>query len=165
MSDSNRDKLLSMMKSRIKNEKGQGKPSHKPISRQRHVEKDAPSLPEGSVVIGLESERAGKQLASLLIPLKLKATVAVNGNDAWEIIKRGVPDCIVVDEGLTFISGIALCEKVRMLPDGLDVPVLLIVNSEDKATKVQAIDSGATSLILKPFAMAELAKKIRLQIK
>lgn len=164
MSDSNRDKLLSMMKSRIENGKGQSKPSRKPTSIQRQSEKDVPSASEGTVVIGLESERAGKQLASVLLPFKLKATVAVNGNDAWEIIKRSVPDCIVVDAKLAFVSGITVCEKIRMLPNGLDVPVLLIVNSEDKATKMQGIDAGVTDLIVKPFAMVELAKKIRLLI-
>lgn len=165
MSDANRDKLLSMMKSRLKNEKVPAKASRKVASKQNPVDDSTPPVPEGTVVIGLVNERQGKQLASMLLPLKLKSRVAANGSNAWNMIEQELPDCIVVDEELAYISGIAICEKVRMLPDGLMVPVLLVVSSGDKATKTQANDAGITDLIATPVVMVDLAKKIRQMVK
>jgi DNA-binding response OmpR family regulator len=72
---------------------------------------------------------------------------------------RRVPDLIVSDICLPYLSGLELLEGARLAPK--PIPVVLITGFGDVATHDRARDLGAVCVLDKPFAMHELCAAVR----
>jgi two-component system response regulator FixJ len=69
------------------------------------------------------------------------------------------PGCLLLDVCMPEMSGLELQEVLR--EQNVDIPVIIITGDADVATAVQAMKSGATDFIEKPFDSVELLKRIR----
>src|SRR4051794_41890589 len=56
-------------------------------------------------------------------------------------------------------SGVALCRSLR--DAGLAVPILLLTARADVRDRVSGLDAGADDYLPKPFALSELAARVR----
>lgn len=72
-------------------------------------------------------------------------------------------DAIILDLGLPKKSGLEVLVSVRK--HHIQTPIILLTAASDLFTKVQCLDSGANDFITKPFKLAELAARIRAQIR
>ena len=68
-------------------------------------------------------------------------------------------DLAVVDVGLPDGSGLELCRALRS--DGNDLGILLLTARTTVSDRVAGLDAGADDYLGKPFAMEELASKIK----
>ena len=68
-------------------------------------------------------------------------------------------DAAAVDVALPGMSGIELCRHVRR--EGLTVPIVLITAHDGLEDRILGLDSGADDYLVKPFALEELAARIR----
>jgi DNA-binding response OmpR family regulator len=73
---------------------------------------------------------------------------------------RGACDAILLDIGIPRLSGIELCRRLRDL--GLSkVPIMMLTARSEIAEKVAAFEAGADDYVVKPFALAEIASRLR----
>jgi DNA-binding response OmpR family regulator len=68
-------------------------------------------------------------------------------------------DAIVLDLGLPDRDGIALLRALRVA--GNQTPILILTARDAVDARVSGLDAGADDYLLKPFAMAELAARLR----
>ncbi len=68
-------------------------------------------------------------------------------------------DAVVLDIGLPKRSGLELLRLRRQAGD--ETPVLLLTAHDGLDDRVQGLDSGADDYLVKPFALAELAARLR----
>ena len=68
-------------------------------------------------------------------------------------------DAAAIDVALPGMSGIELCRHVRR--EGLTVPIVLITARDGLEDRILGLDSGADDYLVKPFALEELAARIR----
>lgn len=68
-------------------------------------------------------------------------------------------DLLILDWSLPDGDGLALTREVRAA--GQAMPILILTGREEVADRVRALDGGADDYILKPFALAELAARVR----
>ena len=87
----------------------------------------------------------------------------VDGSDVltWlRCLDDNWPDMILLDAMMKVMDGFATCEAIRTLPQGHDLPILMITARNDEIAINQAFDSGATDFIVKPVNMQLLCRRI-----
>jgi len=75
---------------------------------------------------------------------------AANGQEALELFKQSGADLILADVTMPLMNGYELCESIRKLPNGRNVPVIIMTGQDDVEAIEQAFDSGATDFLAKP---------------
>lgn len=91
----------------------------------------------------------------------------VDGSDvlAWlRCLDDNWPDMILLDAMMKVMDGFATCEAITSLPQGHDLPILMITARDDEQAINQAFDSGATDFIVKPVNMQLLCRRIDILI-
>ena len=92
----------------------------------------------------------------------LQVMVEKDGDWALKALERRLPDVLLTDLLLPTISGFDLIDKLRAMPGGENVPVV-VMSGIYKSTrhKKQAKDKGVTAFVDKPFKVDELVAAIK----
>jgi two-component system cell cycle response regulator len=57
-------------------------------------------------------------------------------------VKGGDPDLVIVSLGMRGFDGLRLCSQLRSLPEGRNVPILVVVSEGDRRKLTQALEMG-----------------------
>lgn len=102
-------------------------------------------------------------LAKALVKIFEKNNYSVdsvdNGEDAFDYIKAGEYDVVILDVMMPKADGITVLKKIRA--EGNQVPVLILSAKSEAEDKVLGLDSGANYYLTKPFNTKELLATIR----
>jgi CheY-like chemotaxis protein len=79
-----------------------------------------------------------------------------SGLQALDILAREMPDLVLLDIFLADVNGIEVLKRLRELPGGAHLPVLIITASNDRDLERCALDLGAIGFITKPISHGEL---------
>jgi putative two-component system response regulator len=80
---------------------------------------------------------------------------------AFELIEREGPDIVLLDILMPAVSGLEILQRMRQSPRVSKIPVLILTASTDRATKVRALELGATDFLAKPVEPSELVPRVR----
>ena len=84
-----------------------------------------------------------------------------NGSQALAAIEKDIPDFILLDADLPKLDGFNTCERLRNLPKGSNVPVIIMTGSDNLRTVEQAFSVGATDFVRKPVDWLIFVPRIR----
>ncbi len=84
-----------------------------------------------------------------------------NALSAFNMIQQEQPDVIVLDVMMPGVSGLDILQNIRSTPNMIHTPVLILTASNDKATRIQSLEHGATDFLTKPIEDSELILRIR----
>lgn len=70
------------------------------------------------------------------------------------------PDLVVLDGNLPDLDGIEVCRRLRKLPGGAKVPVLMCTVRSAVVSIQDGLDAGVTDYVLKPFEMDDLLERV-----
>ena len=111
-------------------------------------------------VLIVEGNRAAAAaIRSGLRPFRCSASIATTFDDALHLPLRTAFDAIILESTLPGGSGEELCRAWRA--GGMCSPVLMIAARKSVADRVRALEMGADDYVTKPFAIRELAARIR----
>lgn len=101
---------------------------------------------------------------SMAVAYRLKkegfeVTACLDGASGQEALAAQHFDLILLDRMLPGMDGVSLLQKLRSKRDA--TPVLLLTAMDGVGDRVTGLDAGADDYLVKPFAMAELAARIR----
>ncbi len=88
-----------------------------------------------------------------------------NGEDAINYLQQHQTDLILLDVNMPGLSGFDVCTKIRQLPDGLDVSIVMVTALEDPESVAKSYDLGATDFISKPINWDTFPYRIQYLIK
>ena len=83
-----------------------------------------------------------------------EVNTANSGPAALECIAARRPDLILLDVRMPGMDGFALCERVRLIPECLDIPVIFLSAAEESGFIIKAFESGGVDYITKPISPA-----------
>jgi two-component system, OmpR family, response regulator VicR len=86
--------------------------------------------------------------------------LAEDGKQALEMLQREIPDLIVADIMMPYVTGLQLISHVRTVLNS-DVPIIIISALDDDDTVLEAFRLGANDFIAKPFKPNELVLRIK----
>ncbi len=69
-------------------------------------------------------------------------------------------DLVLLDVELPRMSGLTVCGTLKRDEARRSLPVVMMTGRPTGAVRLQAAKAGATTLLVKPFALAELAEEI-----
>jgi putative two-component system response regulator len=81
--------------------------------------------------------------------------------NATEMICREKPDVVLLDVMMPQIDGIQILQEIRANEQLRHIPVLILTASTDAATKLRALNAGATDFLGKPVDPSDLVPRIR----
>lgn len=85
---------------------------------------------------------------------------AGTGCRAIELCERQMPDLVLMDAMMPEMDGFQACQRIRALPGGGDVPMLMITALDDEHSVERAFSVGANDYIPKPIHFAVLRQRI-----
>ncbi|MFA3781824.1 response regulator [Melioribacteraceae bacterium 4301-Me] len=87
--------------------------------------------------------------------------VVENGEAALEMAKKDQFDLILMDMQMPIMNGFEATEKIRMLPNYKDVPIIALTAFAMKGDREKCLEVGATDYIPKPIDSKEFIDKIK----
>lgn len=83
--------------------------------------------------------------------------------DALAAVERASPRALVIDIGLPDADGRDLCQALRA--QGIQAPVLFLTARDALVDRLSGFESGGDDYVTKPFAVAEVAARLRALLK
>lgn len=100
-------------------------------------------------------------IALILRELKYKIIIAVNGNNAIDLVERVRPDLILLDVMMPGMDGFEACEIIKSKPENKNIPVIFLTAMSEKVNIVKGFEVGGVDYITKPFNKEELTSRIK----
>ena len=80
---------------------------------------------------------------------------------AMDQLRKHRPDVLLLDVVMPNVSGFDILKALRQEDEFSHLPVIILTSSSDAATKLKALDLGATDFLSKPVDPSELALRVR----
>ena len=100
-----------------------------------------------------------------LEPAGMVVEEAAGGREALPLFDSLSPDLLVLDLLMPDMDGYLTCSRIRSLPGGKRVPILILTGSADANSITQACEHGATNFIQKPVNATILCHHIRYMLR
>ncbi|MFH1394636.1 MAG: response regulator [Candidatus Omnitrophota bacterium] len=100
-------------------------------------------------VLSFRLEKAGYEIIS-----------AVNGKEALDILKKMIPDLILLDLRLPVIDGYEVCQRIKTDSKLKKIPVILLTASNVSKVEKTAKKFNVEGFIIKPFDYKDLIAKV-----
>lgn len=87
---------------------------------------------------------------------------AADGPSGLAAALTGDNDLVILDLGLPKLDGTDILDQIH--EHAPDLPVIVVTARDGVDDRVAALDSGAADYVIKPFALAELAARVRVRL-
>lgn len=95
------------------------------------------------------------------LELQYRVKLAVNGNEAWEMMQEELPDLVISDVMMPQMDGNELCRLIKQDKRTAHIPVILLTARQNTEAKLEGLQTGADDYVTKPFNMTILVLRIR----
>ena len=85
---------------------------------------------------------------------------AENGRDGLKATFSHMPDIIISDIMMPYMSGTEMCKRIKSDIRTSHIPVILLTAKESMESKEEGYESGADSFITKPFVRSLIASRV-----
>jgi two-component system response regulator MprA len=82
-----------------------------------------------------------------------------DGARALEAVGDRLPDVVILDVMMPYVDGLTVCRQLRDRHRAL--PILMLTARHEVRDRVAGLDAGADDYLVKPYAMSELAARVR----
>ncbi|MCR5061044.1 MAG: response regulator transcription factor [Saccharofermentans sp.] len=111
------------------------------------------------ILIAEDEISTAKALKVILEKNRFSVDIVHNGDDAWNYIRTGTYEVIVLDIMMPGMNGLEVLAKTR--ENNINTPVLMLTAKSEIEDKVAGLDAGADDYLTKPFATSELIARIK----
>ncbi|GIX30663.1 MAG: hypothetical protein KatS3mg124_1135 [Porticoccaceae bacterium] len=121
---------------------------------------DSGGLCRGRVLVADDDRAARQLLAEALRAWGYEVVAVENGQSAVAHCARSMPDLVVLDALMPELDGFSACAQIRKLPEGAEVPILMVTLLEDEQSVHRAFAVGATDYLSKPINVAVVGRRV-----
>jgi signal transduction histidine kinase/ligand-binding sensor domain-containing protein/DNA-binding NarL/FixJ family response regulator len=93
--------------------------------------------------------------------VEFDVSVAEDGRQAWDVIRKEMPDLVVSDVMMPNMDGFKLCELMKSTYETSHIPIILLTALSDKTEHLRGLGLGADDYLTKPFDMSLLIQRIK----
>ncbi len=101
-----------------------------------------------------------KLITRMLTPDLYEVKSVYDASSALEAIRESRPDLVILDLMMPHISGIEVCQQIKMNPETKDIMVLILSAKDGQDDRIKGLEIGADDYIAKPFHINSLVRKI-----
>ena len=114
-----------------------------------------------SILIVEDSASQRLVVRSMLESAGYQVIEAEDGLQAITVLKERLPDLVIMDVFLPEMDGFATCTKIKALPEGKNIPILMVTEFNDEKIVEQAFEAGADDFISKPIQWPVMRVRLR----
>ena len=111
------------------------------------------------VVVVDDEPRMVELVSGYLEELGFRTTGCHDGHEALVAARGADVDAVVLDLMLPGVNGLEVCRRLRR--EGNDVPILMLTARGAVPERVSGLEAGADDYLVKPFALEELAARLK----
>jgi adenylate cyclase len=116
---------------------------------------------ERPLILAVDDEPANLALlGKLLKHLGYDVVEASDGVAALESVAEHRPDLVCLDVMMPRLDGIAVCQQLRLQPEHVGLPILLLTALNRTEDRVRGLEAGANDFLSKPFDEHELSARV-----
>ena len=113
-------------------------------------------------ILLVDSSRTSLLLERMILdPEAYELLVALDGEQALEVVKAEQPDLILMDAVLPRLDGLATLRRLRAARETRLTPVILVTTRAEPESVEKGWESGCSDYIAKPIDAEELISKVR----
>ncbi len=119
--------------------------------------------PEDSkpLILVVDDDRDNLLFASYIIELLgMKFIVSADNQETMFLVKKFLPDLILLDIVMPNLNGIDVTRQIRQDKDVNHIPIIAVTGLTREQEKTQIINAGCNDYICKPYLIEELESKI-----
>ncbi len=90
---------------------------------------------------------------------------ACNGPETLDLFVRERPDLVFLDVEMPGMSGLEVCRRIRQMPQGESIPIMIVTGSDDRQTIDQGFEAGATQYKTKPVNWSLLSRDVQYMLR
>ena len=113
------------------------------------------------LVLVVDDNRRLRQFVAQSLAAEFRVAEAEDGREALALLERETPAVVVSDVMMPGIDGRALLAAIRSDPRLKTLPVVLLTAHGDADARNDALESGASDYLSKPFSVRELRARVR----
>ncbi len=87
-------------------------------------------------------------------------SVARDGEEALDAVKRQAPDLILLDIMIPKRDGYEICKSVRANPERKDTPIIILTAKGRDTEREMGMAAGADDFITKPFSIRDVVERV-----
>ena len=96
-----------------------------------------------------------------LASIDCEVRLAPDGATALAIIEANPPDLVLLDVRMPRMDGYEVCRRIKSMPGGRLLPVVMVTGLSHTAHRVAALEAGADDFMSKPVDGSELLARVR----
>jgi two-component system NtrC family sensor kinase len=113
------------------------------------------------LVLVVDDNRRLRQFVAQSLAAEFRVAEAEDGREALALLERETPAVVVSDVMMPGVDGRALLAAIRSDPRLKTLPVVLLTAHGDADARNDALESGASDYLSKPFSVRELRARVR----
>lgn len=118
-----------------------------------------------SVLVVDDSPEQIRFVSELLRPEGCKIYAASSCKDAFEILKKHMPNLILLDIVMPEMDGFTFCKKIKQDERLKDIPVIFATAYHDLDNLNKGFEAGGCDYVVKPFIKEELLERVKVRIR
>jgi predicted signal transduction protein with EAL and GGDEF domain len=95
----------------------------------------------------------------------MEVVEAANGVEAIDLFVRERPDLVFLDVEMPGMSGLEACQRIRQMPQGETIPIMIVTGSDDRNSIDQGFEAGATQYKTKPVNWSLLGRDVQYMLR
>ena len=103
------------------------------------------------IIYAKDDDLVSRLVQSTLIDAGHAVGVVGTGKEALEVVRKRLPDLLILDISMPEMSGSEVLDLVRRDPGLYDMPVLMLTGRRSQTDEDIALKAGATDYLRKPF--------------
>ncbi len=90
---------------------------------------------------------------------------ASSGAEALELFTSERPDLLFLDVAMPGMDGLEVCRRIRDMPQGEVIPIMIVTGSDDRASIDEGFRAGATQYKTKPVNWSLLSRDVQYMLR
>ena len=90
-----------------------------------------------------------------------RVCTALDGEEGLDLVKRELPDLVVLDLMLPGIDGIEICRKLKSDSATRSISIIMVTAKGEESDIVLGLGIGADDYVVKPFSPRELTARVK----
>ena len=114
----------------------------------------------GQTVLIVDDSGLNLRVAMNILKEHFEVMCANSGPAAFEVMKKQIPDLILLDYHMPIMDGFQFIEKMRETEEYKDIPIIMLTADDDRDTEVRGFQAGVMDFIAKPFVNEIMIQRV-----